>query len=56
MLPLCRAKVGHPKSSLPDHVIYPAKEDQVAAEPSVIKYIKDDVEEVQAEAEAPVSA
>ncbi|KAF5096391.1 hypothetical protein DV451_004261 [Geotrichum candidum] len=55
--PSAGAKVGTPKSSLPDHVvIHPAKEDQVAAEPSVIKYIKDDVEEVQAEAEAPVSA
>ncbi|KAF5092591.1 hypothetical protein D0Z03_002794 [Geotrichum reessii] len=54
--PSAGAKFGTPKSSLPDHVvIHPAKEDQVAAEPSVIKYIKDEVEE-EAQPEAPVSA
>lgn len=54
--PAAEAKAGTPKSSLPDLVIiHPPKEDAPLGEPSVIKYIKDEVEE-EAPAETPAVA
>lgn len=49
--PATDAKVGSPKSTLPDTVIiHPAKEDNVPSEPTVVSYVKE--EKVEAAPEA----